>query len=223
MGAQLAFDLGQRPALGREVFLVSDSNARALAMIDDWEDWPGGKLLLTGPEGAGKTHLAHVWAAAVDATVVEADALGQEGLSARHLVIEDVDRIAGDRAAEEAVFHAHNAVLGAGGRLLLTARGLPAEWGLSLPDLVSRVSAAGFVRIAPPDEALMAGLLVKLFADRHIRAKPALVAYISRRIERSFLAAERAVAALDRAALAQRRPVGVRLAAELLEGDGAAD
>ncbi len=138
-------------------------------------------------------------------------------------MIEDVDRIAGDRAAEEAVFHAHNAVLGAGGRLLLTARGLPAEWGLSLPDLVSRVSAAGFVRIAPPDEALMAGLLVKLFADRHIRAKPALVAYITRRIERSFLAAERAVAALDRAALAQRRPVGVRLAAELLEGDGAAD
>jgi len=223
MGAQLAFDLGQRPALGRAVFLVSESNAQALAMIDAWADWPGGKLLLTGPEGAGKTHLAHVWAAATGATVTGADALGPEAHAARHLVIEDVDRIAGDRAAEEAVFHAHNAVLGAGGRLLLTARRLPADWGLTLPDLASRVSAAGFVRIAPPDEALMAGLLVKLFADRHIRAKPALVAYMTRRIERSFRAAERAVAALDRAALAQRRPVGVRLAAELLEGDTRAD
>mgnify|MGYP000153297649 CR=1 FL=1 len=223
MTGQLAFDLGQRPALGREAFLVSDSNARALEMVDAWTDWPGGKLVLVGPEGAGKTHLAHVWAEAAGAMVAGAEALGPDAVSAGRLVIEDVDRIAGDRAGEESVFHAHNAVLGRGGRLMLTARRLPAQWGLVLPDLSSRVAAAGLVRIAPPDEALMAGILVKLFADRHIRARPALIAYLTRRIERSFRAAEAAVAALDRAALAQRRPVGVRLAAELLEGDLPAD
>lgn len=224
MSAQLAFDLGQRPALGREAFLVSDSNARALAMIDAWADWPGGKLLLTGPEGAGKTHLAHVWAEATGAVVTDAEGMSPAAHPARFLVIEDIDRIAGDRATEEAVFHAHNAVLSGGGRLLLTARGLPADWGLVLPDLASRIAAAGVARIVPPDEALMAGLLVKLFADRHIRARPALVAYLTRRIERSFQAADAAVAALDRAALAQRRPVGVQLASEMFgEADRPAD
>jgi hypothetical protein len=64
MAEQLVFDLPVRPAMGRDDFFVTGSNAGALAQVDGWRDWPFGKLVLVGPEGAGKTHLAHVWAAA---------------------------------------------------------------------------------------------------------------------------------------------------------------
>ena len=216
MQRQLTLDLGRRPALGREAFLVSDSNARAVAMVDDWENWPGGKLVLSGPPGAGKTHLAHVWAEMSGARIVAAADPATDALDAARLVVEDLDRIAGDSHAEERVFHLHNAVLNRGGRLMVTGRGLPASWGLALPDLASRIGAAGVARLDPPDEALLAGVLVKLFADRQIRVKPGLVEYLVRRIDRSFAAADAAVAALDAAALTQGRPVNPRLAADVL-------
>ncbi|NNU81202.1 chromosomal replication initiator DnaA [Halovulum dunhuangense] len=216
MAGQLSLDLKFRPALGREAFLVSESNATALAAVEAWKDWPGGKLALCGPAGAGKTHLAHVWAEMTGASIVSAKEAGTALLGTERLVIEDVDRVAGDPAAEERLFHLHNATLAAGGRLLVTGRSAPRHWALGLPDLASRLSAAGVARLESPDEALLAGVLVKLFADRQIRVKPALVSYLTRRIDRSIPAAQAAVAALDRASLAGARPVGVKLAAELL-------
>ncbi|MSU91364.1 chromosomal replication initiator DnaA [Rhodobacteraceae bacterium 2CG4] len=217
MRRQLALDLGRRPALGRDAFLVSSANAAALAAIDAWERWPGGKQALVGAAGTGKTHLAHVWAESAGALVVPAAAPGPDALDARLLAVEDVGRIAGDRAAEERLFHIHNAVLARGGRLLLTGRAPPSRWPLVLPDLASRVAAAGVARLDPPDEALMAGVLLKLFADRHIRPRPGLIGWLVPRLERSFAAAEAAVARLDQAALSQNRAVGVRLAARTLQ------
>lgn len=217
MRRQLALDLGRRPALGRDAFLVSSANAAALAAIDAWADWPGGKQAVVGAPGTGKTHLAHVWAESAGALVVPAADPGPQALDARLLAVEDVDRIAGDRAAEERLFHIHNAVLARGGRLLLTGRQAPSHWPLKLPDLASRVAAAGVARLEPPDEALMAGVLVKLFADRHIRPRPGLIGWLVPRLDRSFAAAEAAVARLDAAALSQNRAVGVRLAAVTLD------
>lgn len=216
MAEQLTFDLAGRPALGRNAFLVSPANAAALEAVDASATWPGGKLVLVGPEGAGKSHLAHVWARDLAAIVTSAEAEDLP-LEASALVIEDVDRIVGRRAAEERVFHLHNAVLNHGGRLLVTGRTPPGAWPLSLPDLASRLNAAGLARLASPDEALLAGILVKLFADRHIRVKQkTLVPYLVSRIERSFVAAEDAVRRLDRAALTSGRPIGRKLAAEVL-------
>ncbi|WP_112321576.1 DnaA ATPase domain-containing protein [Oceanibium sediminis] len=221
MARQLSLDLGSRPALGREAFLVSDANATALAAIEAYADWPGGRMALVGPEGAGKTHLAHVWAEMSGAQIRAADD-PDLGLPEGPLVLEDVDRIAGDRAAEERVFHAHNAVINAGHRLLVTARSAPPRWGLSLPDLASRMQAAGVTRLEAPDDALLAGVLVKLFADRQLRVSPSMVAYILRRIDRSFAAAADIVARIDRAAMAGARPVGLKLAIDVLaENTGA--
>lgn len=224
---QLPLDLGRRPALGREAFLVTESNRLALEAVEGWRAWPGGKLALIGPAGAGKTHLAHVWAELSGAAVLDAAALPEGVAEAAQtaLVIEDVDRIAtlgGDAAAraEEQLLHLHNATLAAGGHLLLTGSEAPARWAIGLPDLASRLAAAGVARLAPPDDALLAGVLVKLFADRQIRVSPKTVEYLVARIERSVAAAEVVVAALDAAALARGRPVGRRLAAELLGRGG---
>lgn len=221
MPRQLTLNLPVRTALGREDFFVSPSNALALAMLDAPEGWPQNKLLLIGPEGAGKSHLAAVWSLDCNAVFMRATDLNVDkvpDLAARRAVlIEDADRIAGEDAPETALFHLHNLLLANGGRLLLTARTPPNAWGIAIPDLRSRMEATAIARIGPPDDALLSALLLKLFADRQLQIPPTLVPYLVSRIDRSFSAARALVSNLDARALSLGRPVNRTLAAELLD------
>ena len=124
-----------------------------------------------------------------------------------------------ERAAEEPLFHLYNLLAERGLHLLLLARAAPARWGIALPDLRSRLRAAPVAYLAPPNDALLAALLVKLFADRQLRVGEEVVACLISRLERSFAAAQCVVAALDQAALAGQRPITVPLAREVL-GEG---
>ena len=221
MGEQLTFDLPVRPALGREDFFVSPANALAVTTLDQPELWPNGKLLLIGPEGAGKTHLAMVFAARTGAQVIGAGNLAAADLpEAAALVIENADTVAGDTAAETALFHLHNHMTGRGGLLLLTAARAPRDWGLTLPDLQSRMEATATATLLPPDDALLGAVLVKLFADRQLQVAPGFIRWLVRRIDRSFATARAVVAALDAEALATKRPINSTLAATLLDSDG---
>lgn len=221
MGEQLTFDLPVRPALGREDFFVSPANALAVATLDQPDLWPNGKLLLIGPEGAGKTHLAMVFAARTGAQVIGAGNLAAADLpEAAALVIENADTAAGDPDAETALFHLHNHMTGRGGLLLLTAARAPRDWGLTLPDLQSRMEATATATLLPPDDALLGAVLVKLFADRQLQVAPGFIRWLVRRIDRSFATARAVVAALDAEALATKRPINSTLAATLLDSDG---
>lgn len=218
MAEQLGFNLPVRTALGREDFVVAPSNAVALAMID--APWPQGKLVLTGPEGAGKTHLAHVWAKSSQARIIPAAPLAQadlQDLSQGPLVVEDVPCIAEDSAAQTALFHLHNMLIAAGQPLLMTGTPAPSHWHLSLPDLQSRVQGAGHARLDPPDDALLATVMYKLFDDRQLRPREDVVPYLIKRIERSFAAAGQIVAALDARSLAERREITRAFATEVLD------
>lgn len=219
MPEQLSFDLPIRAALGREDFFVAPANAMAVALIEAWQNWPGRKLLLEGPKGAGKTHLAHVWAKAADAQIVTATTLTQADIPAlarKPVAVEDVPAIAGDPAAEDALFHLHNLVLAEGHALLLTADRPAARWGLALPDLASRMQGTQATRLDAPDDRLLAALLAKLFADRQLVPTPDTIPYLVARMDRSFDDARRIVARMDRAALSQGRAVNRRLAAEII-------
>lgn len=219
---QLTFDLPAQEKLTRVDFTISGANALALAALDQWQGWPGRKMLLAGPQGAGKTHLAAIWAAdtgALQLTATDLAGLDLAGLDgSRAVVVEDADRVAGDPAAEEALFHLHNMVTRSG-HLLLTARTPPRDWGLRLPDLLSRMQAAPLTRLDPPDDALLAKLLAKLFADRQLAVQPALLPWLVARMPRSFAAARAIVAELDARSLAEARPITLRLAAEILDMD----
>ncbi|GGE49282.1 P-loop NTPase family protein [Actibacterium pelagium] len=218
MAEQLTLDLPVRAARGREDFFVSPANAVALAQLDDWRNWPQNKLVLVGPEGAGKTHLAHVWATATGARIVPANALAQTEIPdlAGAVVVEDADQIAGQAEAENALFHLHNLVLAEGGHLLLTARSAPHYWATALPDLRSRMEATATATVNAPDDALLTALLIKLFSDRQLPVSAKLIAYLLPRIDRSFAAAADIVAKLDQAALASGRKISEKLAGELL-------
>ena len=212
---QLAFELPLTEAMTRESFFAAPSNALALQTVERWQDWPGRKLLLLGPEGSGKTHLAHVWArmtGAVILTAADLDTRDPAALARRPVVVEDADRIG---PHETALFHLHNLVTEAGA-LLMTARTPPRDWGLILPDLASRMQATQTVRLEAPDDALLSAVLVKLFADRQVTVAPNLIAYLVTRIPRSISAARAVVAALDARALAAGRPITRALAGKVL-------
>ncbi len=219
MARQLAFDLPVRPALGRGDFFVAPPNALALALVEAPERWPQGKLLILGPAGAGKSHLAAVWAGAAGAVTIMAKDLGEDRVpnllsrASPAVLVEDADRLAGDPGRETALFHLHNLILADGGQLLMTARTEPRLWGLTLPDLQSRVEATAIARFDPPDDALLAAVLLKQFTDRQIALPPTLIPYLLGRMDRSFAAARDLVAGLDRLALSMGRPVTRALAA----------
>ncbi|MEP1768642.1 MAG: DnaA/Hda family protein [Sulfitobacter sp.] len=222
MALQLGFDLPVRTARGRSDFLVAPSNAMAVAMIENWRNWSGAKMVLSGPAGAGKTHLTHVWADAAQARIISANSLHEDAvplLAQSSIAVEDVTQIKDDPAAQTALFHLHNLVLAEGHSLLLTGEGAVAHWGLTLPDLVSRMQGALEVSIDAADDALLSAILVKLFADRQLMPPPDVIPYLLNRMDRSFAAANRVVAALDRESLARKRPITRALASVVLDND----
>ena len=220
MPEQLIFDLPVRPSLDLGDFFVSPGNAAAVEAIQTWHDWPRGKLVLAGPRGSGKTHLAHVWAKMTGARIVAAGGLSAEAADAQAagpLVVEDAPDVAGDAGRDAALVHLHNLMHALRHRLLLPPDAPPVRWGLALPDLASRMQGSALVSLAPPDDALLAAVLVKLFADRQVEVDPDLVSYLVRNMERSFEGAGRMVETLDATALAERRAITRRFAARVLD------
>jgi chromosomal replication initiation ATPase DnaA len=214
---QLPLDLKHRPALDRDAFLVTDGNAEAVGWIDRWPAWPMPALVLEGPSGAGKTHLASVWRARADAGLVDGSALDAAAVplllqAGRALVVEQADR-----AAEQPLLHLYNGCAERRLSLLLTADGPPARWGTALPDLSSRLKALPVATIAAPDDRLIHAVLIKLFADRQLIIADDVLDFLTARMERSFEAASRLVAAIDTASLAARRKVSVPLARDVLK------
>ena len=226
MARQLTFDLPVRTARGRGDFYISPANASAVHLIDS--DWPGGRMVLIGPAGSGKSHLAQVWADDHGANIVEATELAgslEHWLTQAEgpLVVENVHDVAGNTAKEEALFHLLNAQAGQGGRLLLTSGIETSAMGLTLPDLASRLEGSVSARLDAPDDALLAALFVKHFADRQLDVSPDLIAFLVARAERSFDGVRMIVDKLDAISLAERKPVTRRMAARLLDNPGGID
>ena len=217
MAQQLILDLPVRTSLDRGDFFVSEVNQFALARLESPATWPNGKLVLVGPEGAGKTHLAHIWAEQEGARLIRPPDLERLNIGSIEdsVAFDDADRIQGD--AERALLHLHNQVAASGHCLLLTARQAPRRWKVDLPDLKSRMEATDIVRIDAPDEALLSAVLMKLFADRQSPVTPSAIRWLTRHLDRSFAEAQRIVAAIDAHALAERRKVTRDLAAEVLD------
>ncbi len=226
-GGQMPLDLGHRPAMGMADFLVAESNQQAVDWLDQWPAWSASALAIHGPPGCGKTHLTRVWAARSGALLLTARTLGRADLAALAtirpaVVVDDADRITG-KGIEETLLHLYNLIREGQGFLLLTGRLAPARWRLSLPDLTSRLKTIPAIAVGDPDDPLLAALLVKLFADRQLAVGAEVIAYLLPRMERSFAAAGRLAAAVDKASLAQRRPVTVPLVRTVLQELGWVD
>ena len=206
-GRQLVLDLPHRQALGRDDFLVTGSNTAAVALIDHWPDWPAHAAIIVGPPGSGKSHLVEVWRQRSKATRVQA----------ADVIVETAPELllSGAAAIEDAVppfnerglFHLLNLARQQESSVLLTAQNRPEHWKIALPDLLSRLKAMPVLEILPPDDALLRGVLVKLFFDRQIAAAESTISFMLARMPRSLGAARLLVAEIDRRAMEERAEV----------------
>ncbi len=214
---QLAFALPHAESLTRDNFLEGPANTAGLALVDSWPEWPNRIMLLVGPEGSGKSHLAAIWAEQAGARATSAHALTPASVPAAlatgALVVEDLNP---SEADERALFHLMNLAREDQAFVLITARVPPSAFQIELRDLRSRLRAVPTVSLLPPDDALFRALIVKFCADRQMAVDESVVSYLATRIERSYAAARRAVELLDSEALRLGRPVTRALAAELL-------
>lgn len=211
---QLALDLSLEPDYRASSYCVSEANASALALVNRWPRWRQGHLLLIGPKGSGKTHLSHVWLDRTQALVIDAcdltERLGAVGRGAC-VLLEDVDR----GVDEDALFHLLNRAAGdAGVTVLMTASKGSKDWPVILPDLASRLNATETAVLYEPDDALLRQVMEKLFRERRTPLGPGVLDYLLVRMERSIDYARMLTAWLDRAALAQKKPVTRTLARE---------
>jgi chromosomal replication initiation ATPase DnaA len=215
MAKQLRLSLKRPAAHTRDAFIEGASNADAIAALDAWPRWPGGALVLVGPEGVGKTHLARAWAAGAKAVILDREAPDVAAAAGHPALLEDVDQ----GVPDEALFHLINLAAREEASLLLTARAAPATWPAALPDLRSRLNALLVAEIAPPDDDVLSGVLRKFFRERNIRPHDDVYPYLLRRMERSIPGAREIVRRLDETEDGQMRPVSRVLAREILEGD----
>jgi len=221
---QIPLDFTHRSAMGEADFLVVPGNADAVAWLDSWPDWPGPALVLFGPSGCGKSHLAQIWRARSRASLITPDDLEIDSIPdllrpIRALVLDRAHEVAGDPLRERALFHLYNTAREVGGHLLLLADNAPVNWVLRLPDLRSRLLSCPAVGMAAPDDSLFMAVLVKLFSDRQVRVGEDVIQWLLTRTERSFANARHVVDALDRAALAAKKPITVPFCRQVL-GEG---
>jgi chromosomal replication initiation ATPase DnaA len=209
---QLVLPWETRSAQGRADFIVAPGNERAVAFIDSFPGWPAPAAALIGPPASGKSHLAAVWAQKAGAHVIEAAAL-EAGIPDGPLVVENI--AAG--VAEAPLF----ALLERGAALLLTSQVAPTAWQVALPDLVSRTNALLAFALWAPDDALLMGLAVKLFADRQLVVPESVVSHMIASLERSPGAIRDFVARADTLALAQKKPINLNLIKGLLSDSAA--
>ena len=214
---QLTLNLGHRPALGRQDFVVAASNDQAVAWLDRWPDWPAIGLMLVGPPGCGKSHLLAAFALAHKAQIVSAPTLRIPDVphiieGAKLVLVDDLDK----SADQDALFHLYNLAVQHNVGIVFAAHHSASRLGLYLPDLESRLRALPHVEIKAPDDDLLASVIVKQFSDRQISLTPEVLTYLLGRMERSFDAARRMVEALDQASLAEGKPVTIPLARKVL-------
>lgn len=185
--SQLGLPLAWPPGPGDNEFLVTPSNAHAFHLLERWATWPVMTALLVGPRKSGRSVLARVFASRSGGTFLD-DA---------------------DRRPEKELFHAWNAAQAERRPQLFIAEDAPPEWRITIPDLRSRLAASPVARIGPPDDALMQSLLERQFLRRHLDARPDLIAWLTTRLERNFVAIERAVDVLDQDVLEHRKRLSI--------------
>lgn len=214
MARQLRLSLGRDGPPSFDDFVRGDSNAEAVAAVESWPAWRDGCLTLIGPQGAGKSHLAHAWAAAADALILDPATPDVTAAAGRPVLLEDADR----EVPPEGLFHLINLAARTGGGLLLTARSRPATWPTALPDLRSRLNALPVAEIVPPDDAVLEGVLRRFFRNRNIRPPEEVYPYLLARMSRSIPDAAEIVRRLDEAGDMGFRPVTRVLARQILDG-----
>lgn len=217
----MPLNLSMEPSSKREDLIESSANATAIAMIDAWPNWPGQLVVLAGPVGSGKSHIANVWLNVAGGMSCQANLIGADALDIQktienggNILVEDAGMDAFD---ETALFHLLNSVRQSGSYCMITSRSWPTQWNVELPDLLSRLKASQVVELQEPDDLLLKQVMMKLFADRQLAVDGKIIDYCVLRMERSLETAAKLVEKIDQEALSNKSSITRSTASKVLE------
>lgn len=196
--SQIALPLAGNAGPSRIV--VGNANMAAIEAMADPAAWPFRTAVLSGPPRAGKSLIAQWFAD-----------------SGKGEAIDDADSL-----DETELFHRWNRAQQTGGSLLLVCNSAEGSWSIALPDLASRIGAALHLEIGPPDDAMLAELIVLHAEMRGLVLDENAATYLVPRCERSHVAVERLVAEIDRLSLERKAPATMAIWREALEALGGA-
>jgi chromosomal replication initiation ATPase DnaA len=195
---QIALPLNWPVADGDEDFLISEANRAAFEHLKRWSTWPVMATLLTGPRKSGRSLLGRIFVRKTGGRLFDD----------------------GEEHDEEELFHAWNEAQEKRKPLLIVAAAPPPLWQVTLPDLRSRIAATPHAAISEPDDALIGSLILKLLGDRGIAVQSDVAQYLIPRIERSYVAVQQAVEALDEALLSHHRRISVAMVRRVMTEAG---
>jgi hypothetical protein len=178
---QIALPLDWPQSGDERRFILSDANHDAFEHFRHWSMWPVKATVLTGPRRSGRSLLARGFVERVGGRLFD-DA---------------------ERHDEEALFHAWNQAQETGKPLVIVVDDSEG-WTVSLPDLKTRLAVTPVARIHQPDDALFSALIELLFADRGLHIPGEALRFITGRVHRDYLPAEKVVEVIDRFAIAER-------------------
>jgi chromosomal replication initiation ATPase DnaA len=218
MPKQTTLDFQHSNNYDKNNFLPSGCNQLAFDWINKFPNWNDQKIsIVYGNKGCGKTHLGKIWQDKANALSVNKESNLEEVLQrlsiGENILIDDCDQIKDDKFLYN-LYNTSKEV--ASGFILMTASSRPMDWGIELADAKSRIISLNAIVINEPDDFLLSGILVKLFADRQLIITPEVLNYLLLRMERSFSGAISLVEGIDKLSLEKKRNITIPLIKDLL-------
>jgi DnaA-homolog protein len=230
MSAQLPLALRWPPQQRFETFVVGD-NAAAVALVRQASVDNSAWVFVNGGIGSGKTHLLIAACAAAGGNERSAQYLslaklpGDRGATIRSfggsdlLALDDVDAIAGDRDVEHALFDLYNRCKVDKSTLLFGACKPPAQMGIALPDLVSRLSACAQATLKPLDDAARREAVRQRAQARGLVLDDTLLDWLFAHTQRDLGSLSALIERLDHESLAAKRRITLPFLRQLLEAE----
>ncbi|KZC42632.1 MULTISPECIES: DnaA regulatory inactivator Hda [Rhodanobacter] len=177
-------------------------------------------VYLHGAAGSGRSHLLMAACQAASAagrqvqylplaTVADHLAALRGVAGGELLALDDLGAIAGKRDAEHALFDLYNRAKAEGSALLFAADAAPAQLGIELPDLRSRLGACTQFALKPLDDAERRAVLKAQAAARGIELDDGVLDWLFARHPRDLGALLDLLDRLDVASLAAQRRITI--------------
>lgn len=221
-------------------FIDSPSTAFAVASAKSLARDPdpaSRSLFVSGPAGAGKTHLlmalgnevaqsgveplflsCKLWNERLESTTLD-KALQWAGKVVSHplLLVDDVDCLNGKPRGQEILYQVYNELRDRGGRLAMTSRTRPNELKKTEPFLVSRLQWGLTAELNPPGDEALERILHKLARDGGLELPESVARFLIQRLPRDFASLREAVETINRESLAQKKKVSLGMVKNALK------